>query len=82
MVVAHILAKEGLTRGGSTYLVETVWDSARAAVETDRRGKNGWISLGGVVLCITGTEAMFADLGHFSVRTVQVSYLLHARSGK
>ncbi|KAL6012801.1 hypothetical protein ACLOJK_003290 [Asimina triloba] len=25
-----------------------------------------WISLGGVVLCLTGTEAIFADLGHFS----------------
>ncbi|XP_068666599.1 potassium transporter 5 [Aristolochia californica] len=39
-----------------------------------RNGKQGWISLGGVVLCITGTEAMFADLGHFSVRSVQISF--------
>lgn len=38
-----------------------------------RNGKEGWISLGGVVLCITGAEAMFADLGHFSIRAVQVS---------
>ncbi|KAL0866442.1 hypothetical protein Bca101_045560 [Brassica carinata] len=36
-----------------------------------RNGRKGWISLGGVFLCITGTEAMFADLGHFSVRAVQ-----------
>uniref|UniRef100_A0A7N0V0S4 Potassium transporter n=1 Tax=Kalanchoe fedtschenkoi TaxID=63787 RepID=A0A7N0V0S4_KALFE len=39
-----------------------------------RNGKDGWISLGGVVLCITGTEAMFADLGHFSVRSIQISF--------
>ncbi|XP_021284148.1 potassium transporter 5 [Herrania umbratica] len=39
-----------------------------------RRGKHGWVSLGGVVLCITGTEAMFADLGHFSVRAIQMSF--------
>ncbi|XP_057954795.1 potassium transporter 5 [Malania oleifera] len=39
-----------------------------------RNGKQGWVSLGGVVLCITGTEAMFADLGHFSVRAVQISF--------
>ncbi|KAF6134027.1 hypothetical protein GIB67_038318 [Kingdonia uniflora] len=39
-----------------------------------RNGKDGYISLGGVVLCITGTEAMFADLGHFSVRAVQISF--------
>ncbi|XP_019056202.1 PREDICTED: potassium transporter 5-like [Nelumbo nucifera] len=35
--------------------------------------KRAWVSLGGVVLCMTGTEAMFADLGHFSVRSIQVS---------
>ncbi|KAL3498301.1 hypothetical protein ACH5RR_041033 [Cinchona calisaya] len=39
-----------------------------------RNGKKGWISLGGVVLCITGTEAMFADLGHFNVRAIQISF--------
>ncbi|KAI3863510.1 hypothetical protein MKW92_015378 [Papaver armeniacum] len=39
-----------------------------------RNGKTAWISLGGAVLCITGTEAMFADLGHFSVRAIQVSF--------
>ncbi|XP_012850979.1 PREDICTED: potassium transporter 5-like [Erythranthe guttata] len=39
-----------------------------------RNGKRGWVSLGGVVLCITGTEAMFADLGHFNVRAVQISF--------
>ncbi|CAI0463741.1 unnamed protein product, partial [Linum tenue] len=37
-------------------------------------GKEAWISLGGIVLCITGTEAMFADLGHFNVRAVQISF--------
>nr|XP_016515890.1 PREDICTED: potassium transporter 5-like [Nicotiana tabacum] len=39
-----------------------------------RNGKKGWLSLGGVILCITGSEAMFADLGHFSVRSVQISF--------
>ncbi|XP_041012634.1 potassium transporter 5-like [Juglans microcarpa x Juglans regia] len=39
-----------------------------------RNGKEGWISLGGIILCITGTEAMFADLGHFSVRAIQMSF--------
>lgn len=39
-----------------------------------RNGKKGWLSLGGVFLCITGSEAMFADLGHFSVRSIQISF--------
>ncbi|KAJ4969972.1 hypothetical protein NE237_003071 [Protea cynaroides] len=39
-----------------------------------RNGKSGYVSLGGVLLCITGTEAMFADLGHFNVRAIQISF--------
>ncbi|KAG5008938.1 hypothetical protein JHK87_017453 [Glycine soja] len=39
-----------------------------------RNGKQGWLSFGGVLLCITGSEAMFADLGHFSVRAIQISF--------
>ncbi|KAL1350256.1 hypothetical protein HN51_014374 [Arachis hypogaea] len=39
-----------------------------------RNGKKGWLSLGGVFLCITGSEAMFADLGHFNVRAIQMSF--------
>ncbi|KZV29252.1 potassium transporter 5-like [Dorcoceras hygrometricum] len=39
-----------------------------------RNGHKAWISLGGVVLCITGTEAMFADLGHFNVPAIQISF--------
>ncbi|KNA19782.1 hypothetical protein SOVF_058470 [Spinacia oleracea] len=38
-----------------------------------RHGKDAWISLGGVFLCITGTEALFADVGHFSVKSIQLS---------
>ncbi|XP_042502162.1 potassium transporter 5-like [Macadamia integrifolia] len=39
-----------------------------------RNGLAAYYSLGGVVLCITGTEAMFADLGHFSVPAIQISF--------
>ena len=28
--------------------------------------------LGGVVLCVTGAEAMYADLGHFTRISIQV----------
>ncbi|XP_059295287.1 potassium transporter 5-like [Lycium ferocissimum] len=38
-----------------------------------RNKKDAWISLGGIVLSITGTEALFADVGHFTVRSVQIS---------
>ncbi|KAM4086625.1 hypothetical protein ACJW30_10G116700 [Castanea mollissima] len=38
-----------------------------------RNKKEAWVSLGGVVLAITGTEALFADVGHFTVRSIQIS---------
>ncbi|KAK9131345.1 hypothetical protein Sjap_011832 [Stephania japonica] len=41
-----------------------------------RSKKEAWLSLGGVILCLTGSEALFADLGHFSVRSIQMSTCL------
>ncbi|XP_061367058.1 probable potassium transporter 17 [Gastrolobium bilobum] len=40
-----------------------------------RNGKSGWLLLGGTVLCITGSEAMFADLGHFNQQSIQIAFL-------
>ncbi|GMP49077.1 hypothetical protein CsSME_00016187 [Camellia sinensis var. sinensis] len=37
-------------------------------------GIEGWVYLGGVVLLITGVEAMFADLGHFSTLSMMIAF--------
>ncbi|KAM0908847.1 hypothetical protein ACQ4PT_015189 [Festuca glaucescens] len=34
----------------------------------------GWMSLGGILLCVTGSEAMFADLGHFSQSSIKIAF--------
>nr|XP_016503120.1 PREDICTED: potassium transporter 11-like [Nicotiana tabacum] len=39
-----------------------------------RRKKEGWTSLGGIMLSITGTEALFADLAHFPVSAIQLAF--------
>ncbi|KAK4598162.1 hypothetical protein RGQ29_015590 [Quercus rubra] len=39
-----------------------------------KNSTDAWSALGGCVLCITGAEAMFADLGHFSVRAIQIAF--------
>ncbi|XP_074559298.1 potassium transporter 23 [Curcuma longa] len=39
-----------------------------------RNSTKAWSALGGCVLCITGAEAMFADLGHFSVKAIQIAF--------
>ncbi|KAK8944132.1 Potassium transporter 26 [Platanthera zijinensis] len=41
-----------------------------------RNRRKGWEILGSIALCITGAEAMFADLGHFNKRGIQISYSL------
>jgi KUP system potassium uptake protein len=41
-----------------------------------RNGQAGWTSLGGLLLAFTGVEALFADLGAFSKRAVQISWLI------
>ena len=47
------------------------------AVRYFQSGSRGaWLSLGGCVLCITGSEAMFADMGHFSHKSILVNSLL------
>jgi KUP system potassium uptake protein len=34
-----------------------------------------FIALGSVVLCVTGAEALYADMGHFGARPIRVSWL-------
>ncbi|KAL3350257.1 hypothetical protein AABB24_022978 [Solanum stoloniferum] len=41
-----------------------------------RNSTKAWYSLGGCLLCATGSEAMFADLCYFSVRSVQLTFML------
>lgn len=36
--------------------------------------KDAWISLGGIVLSITGTEALYADISHFSAASIQIAF--------
>jgi KUP system potassium uptake protein len=36
---------------------------------------HGFVVLGSVVLCITGGEALYADLGHFGRRAIRMSWL-------
>ncbi|KAL2342104.1 hypothetical protein Fmac_010044 [Flemingia macrophylla] len=40
-----------------------------------RNSAKAWYSLGGCLLSATGSEAMFADLCYFSVRSVQLSFV-------
>lgn len=35
----------------------------------------GFFALGSVVLCITGAEALYADMGHFGIKPIQIGWI-------
>ena len=37
-------------------------------------GYHGFLVLGGVFLCVTGAEALYADMGHFGARPIRVAW--------
>ncbi|MHB1569965.1 MAG: potassium transporter Kup [Solirubrobacteraceae bacterium] len=39
-----------------------------------RHGVDGWLTLGGVVLCVTGAEALYADRGHFGAGPIRLTW--------
>jgi KUP system potassium uptake protein len=39
-------------------------------------GRHGFLVLGSVVLCVTGGEALYADMGHFGTRAIRTAWFL------
>ena len=39
-----------------------------------RNGERGYLVLGAVFLCVTGGEALYADMGHFGARPIRVAW--------
>ena len=39
-----------------------------------RNGGRGFLALGAVVLCLTGGEALYADMGHFGARPIRLAW--------
>ncbi|HJW94036.1 MAG TPA: KUP/HAK/KT family potassium transporter [Thermoanaerobaculia bacterium] len=37
-------------------------------------GAHGFLALGAVILCLTGGEALYADMGHFGTRPIRISW--------
>ena len=37
-------------------------------------GVDAWLTLGGVVLCCTGAEALYADRGHFGATPIRMTW--------
>jgi KUP system potassium uptake protein len=62
----HIVSQPGVLQG-----LSPVW-GARFMLD---HGVDGWLTLGGVVLCCTGAEAMYADRGHFGAGPIRYTWI-------
>eukprot|EP00270_Netrium_digitus_P015917 TRINITY_DN562_c0_g1_i5.p1 TRINITY_DN562_c0_g1~~TRINITY_DN562_c0_g1_i5.p1 ORF type:complete len:756 (-),score=207.54 TRINITY_DN562_c0_g1_i5:222-2489(-) len=73
MAMIGILGIYQLFESGSWFVLKAI--SPTYAIDfLSRNGMKGWLMLGSVSLCITGAEAMFADLGHFTRLSIQIAF--------
>lgn len=49
-------------------------DPRHAVMYFARNGWHGFLVLGAVVLCLTGAEALYADMGHFGRRPIKLAW--------
>jgi KUP system potassium uptake protein len=67
IVIAVLGAKEVVMHPGVLQALSPTW-AARFMVD---HGVKAWLALGGVVLCVTGAEALYADRGHFGAAPIR-----------
>ncbi len=63
-----------LTQPQTTVLVWSALNPIRALEFFFRNGVHSVLILGSVVLCVTGGEALYADMGHFGARPIRLAW--------
>jgi KUP system potassium uptake protein len=69
-VIAAFGIKEIIPHPGVLQGLSPVW-GARFMID---HGVYAWLTLGGVVLCCTGAEALYADRGHFGSTPIRLTW--------
>jgi len=70
VVIAFFGLREVVLHPGVLQGLSPSW-GARFMVD---HGVQGWLTLGGVVLCCTGAEALYADRGHFGAAPIRMTW--------
>jgi KUP system potassium uptake protein len=70
VVIAVLGAKEVVAHPGVLQALSPTW-GARFMFD---HGVKAWLALGGIVLCVTGAEALYADRGHFGAGPIRVTW--------
>jgi KUP system potassium uptake protein len=69
------IAALGLTQIVQNPQVLLAFDPTYAVGFFASHGWRGFVSLGGVVLALTGAEALYADMGHFGKRSIRLAWI-------
>jgi KUP system potassium uptake protein len=69
-VIATLGGVQVVAHPGVVQALSPVW-GARFMID---HGVQGWLTLGGVVLCVTGAEALYADRGHFGAGPIRFTW--------
>jgi len=70
-VVIAILGVNSLARNPGALEAINPWYAVRFFAHS---GPRGFLALGAVVLCLTGGEALYADMGHFGPRPIRLAW--------
>ncbi|HVT38475.1 MAG TPA: potassium uptake protein [Gemmatimonadaceae bacterium] len=76
VIVVWFLVIAALGLRGIVHAPGVLWalDPRRAVAFFSVHGWRGFPVLGGVVLCLTGVEALYADMGHFGRRPIRLAW--------
>jgi KUP system potassium uptake protein len=74
-VTIGVLGFRSLVQTPSVLLALNPWYALLFFVN---HGVAGFLTLGAVVLCITGCEALYADMGHFGKRPIRLAWFIAA----
>ncbi|MGO9743422.1 MAG: potassium transporter Kup [Roseiarcus sp.] len=72
-VVMALMGIYGILQHPTVYVALNPWYGVKYLLSG---GLTGFLVLGGVFLCVTGAEALYADMGHFGARAIRLSWNL------
>ena len=70
-VIMAVLGLCGIFHHPSVFVALNPWYGAKYLLSG---GATGFLVLGGVFLCVTGAEALYADMGHFGAGPIRLSW--------
>ena len=67
-------ARRRRTSSTDPAILRALEPALRAAASCSRTAGIAFVALGAVVLCVTGAEALYADMGHFGKRPIRIAW--------